>query len=77
MLHDIQNRGSSMKKQLKISILTLANVASLIACIYYFTAAFNPLVGFVCGAVFLFAFITAIQMTPKPQGTCPHCGKRL
>ena len=63
-----------MKKQFKISALTLANVASLVACIYHFTIAFNPLAGFIFGGVFLFAFITAIQMTPSE---CPYCKRRL
>lgn len=64
-------------KQRERSLLTIVNIASLLSSIYYFTIGIQYTIGFICGGIFLFAFVTAIQLTPTPPKTCPHCGKDL
>ncbi len=63
--------------QIALSGLTLAAIASLTAFIYCFFISHDVLMAFISGGVFLFVFITAIQLTPTPPKTCPHCGKDL
>ena len=57
------------------TILTLANVVSFVAAIYYFWPGFEhfgtsgtgsqPTLGALSVVIFLLAFITAVQLTPK------------
>jgi len=62
-------------KQSTTALLTSITVISLVGAIYYFVPGFNhlftdgtgsqPTLGSICTIVFLIAFITAVQLTPK------------
>ena len=74
-------------KQSTATLLTIVTVVSLVGASYYFVPGFNhlfttevgsqPTLGSICTIVFLIAFITAVQLTPKKL--CKYlyrlCGK--
>lgn len=63
-----------MKKQAINTTLTILNVVPLVGIFYFFFIASRYNLAFLCIAIFLVAFFTAVQMTPAKPKLCPHCG---
>lgn len=58
------------------TLLTFFCIAFLVATLYSFLAG-NILFGCIGIGGFLFAFITAVQLTPAAPKVCPKCGTKL
>lgn len=78
-----------MQHQLTKSFIAFINIISFVSLVYYaipgfhhiFTAdgdtSWQPTFAAVSLILFLFAFTTAVQMTPRQVEKCPHCGAAL
>lgn len=78
-----------MHHQLTKSFIAFINILSSVSLIYYAIPGFHhiatpagdmswqPTLAAISLIFFLFAFVTAVQMTVKPIEQCPHCGASL
>lgn len=78
-----------MQHQLTKSFIAFVNILSFVSLVYYAIPGFHhiatpvgdtswqPTLVATSMILFLFAFVTAVQMTPKQQVQCPHCGAAL
>lgn len=78
-----------MNQQLTTSFIAFINILSFVSLIYYALPGFHhvftpsdetswqPTLAAVSLILFLFVFVTAVQMSSKQQEQCPHCGAAL
>lgn len=76
-----------LMRQLRNSVLTIINVVSFVGIVYYAIPGYyhvftdgtgvQPTAIGLCVIVFLIAFLTAVQLTPKKEQRCPRCNADL